>query len=1030
MIDGLSISISEFEKDSGEPKPALTTSYSPCEPKTALLGGLSPQEPKLALSPAVSPRSKYSLFNLKWFSKFDKDEKISSITKKSLYVETSAFSIKESTLEAASPKVPARLRIQEKNLIHLISTQTVFNPSDSSLNGYLIDIHAKNSLIDYIQQKKYLTSTEKLEEEGEDPWDEIQKIKNPALIEQLVDLYYLCQFKKKKAMSDSFDPHKILAFGIQLAYFAASVKGDNSLYVNDAVQLLGQLIFLVDKDLPAAVRSVEIPIYKNALKSIKSSFIEWIKKIFHTIQHLFIAHQKTQLQDPEIAVHSLIPVEIAKTLLNENGTINTGIIDSLITIFIPKEKERFNYDVNLAHSLSLLQSSTSLRKKFEKIMLPISKTIASNDVIRATLGLLPEKEITLLDTRLTVLTAILSHLRQGADRSCFAVSLAIELLSDHVEYCINDFISILERGKLVKKIKEVLKEIPFILRISDMDLQKPISFDSEGMLIGRGQSLSGLWEAPGIQAVCRTLNIKNPEKTIKDLIKEFPKYRLDSVHSMDIKALILKICENAHRPETISVDQLYMQACFTFSSQTSQPLLKVWENALANLAEVEEGSMIKSVILEKTLDAIQYKLGEQGIPSFLALKNYLLLIQKSLTERIQLQYDPQIFSETSDSLQREKGGFVLYDQEVRIDTKNKFCFFIKEILMTNSKKMISDIISADDKKNFDRAIEILLRFIDSFDFIGYLLVRYQPSNKSFIQQILQNQRPATFGGLRFTPWITQVGNDSRALLKIYFESNKTLPSEQFTPSNATESLTKIIQICKAMPFNEKQIFLKNPHKLTPFRILGVHSFAFMAGNPSLSKAWQNEFLTPLWIEKFVKQPGVEVSRHLVDQRMKEAILYHFEKNILYQLISKEKVKLCMEQIQKFPEKKTVKEIRNWLVSLTTSMADKTSQIPRLIRHIDTLLWQSLDDSQKLKLQSSAIHFADTNWSLGFQDIHLCFVVNPGNETIELWEASPNGHYMKALDQGFWFENHHVWEFLNTAHFVKSDTLLRDDIKTR
>jgi hypothetical protein len=925
-----------------------------------------------------------------------------------------------------------RLQIQQENLLHVISNLIVTSSSSQKEIEESATHHdvSKPDLIQWLKEKGYISLAEKLESHTGYPWTEFEKIRSPILIEQLVDIYLLCQHKE---MADK-DTQKLVEFALHFAHIATSsnLRKDYARsyeIVNDVKQVLGQLIYLVNQDPLLAIQTIHAPHYQGVLEGIKDAFNSQIQEICEKLQNHYLAHLATQLQDPEIALYTKIPVEISKALLTDIGTINVGIIDALSDIFLSQESRPLNHEINLSHALTLLQRSPRLRAEFEKIHSPRSMKTPSKYVIEATLGLSPHASISQKDARLTALIAILSHLRQGGDRSCFAVSLAIEILSAHLGLCFKDLRQLLEEGKLTRRIKRVRKDIPFTTRINDDNLHKEIIFNLQGELIVHQQKKAPLWEAPGLLAACQAIGLENPRAAIMTLIHHLSPLP-DGTYKMEMRTLLEKLCEQASSTQTSTMDHLYCQACFAFSSQTSQPLLKIWENAIANMAEAEEGSMIKTAILESTLDTLQFKLGELQIPPSLLLQRFFLSIQKTLYEWIHLQYDPTIMNPSESGVKGIEGGFILYHQKQKIDHEKSFRLFLLDILQDVNRKMRKEMTSDTDIQQLNEVLETLSSFIDTEEFMGFLLVRYHPANKHAVSQ-LAHGHPINYEHLHFTPWLTQTGNDSKTLLKIYLEAEKPIQGEKFIVSGAEEALANIIEMCKRMSEEEKQLYLNNPNKLKPLCILGKHRLPFMAGNPSLAKAWQQECPTKTWIEQFVLAPGRQIAETVIDPETKQNLLFSLENHLLAQHISPEnveeaqkKTQAILARLREIPESLTLKQYRHKILDICQEIHPFPTQalINKLTREIDTTLCQSLAPHLKKMLEDSAVHFADTNWCNGIQDLHFCFAVNPGTGELELWEACANGSHLMALDQNYWLFNQ-KWEFLTIpTDLIPDDSL--------
>lgn len=916
-----------------------------------------------------------------------------------------------------------RLQTHQKKLLHEISNLIIPTvPAGMMEEIQITPNENKFPLFPWLREKGYLALAEKLEQETGYPWDEFKKIRSPILIEQLVDIYLLCIHKKIKIE----ETEKIIRFTLYLANWATSTHlreeySQSYEVINDTKQILGQFIYLLNQDPSFALKTLNEEHYEVVLNNIKDAFSNHIPEICERLQNHYSAHYATQLQDPEIALHMRIPIEIAKALLTDIGTINIGIIDSLSDIFLSPDNTPINHDINLMHALTLLQRSPKLRAEFEKISSPHSSLNPSTNIIREVLELSPDEIIGPLDGRLTALIAILSHLRQGGDRSCFAVSLAIEILSSHLGYCFKDLRQLLEEGKLTRRVGKIKKDIPFVKRISDKDLHKIITFNEEGKLMINDQREAYLWESPGLLGACRSIGVADPKTTLLAVIQNLPRPEEGKSYTIEIKGLIAKICEQLRSEsfDLAELDQLYNQACFAFSSQTTQPLLKVWENSIANMAEAQEGSMIKTAILESILDSLQFKLGQLAIPPSLLLQRFFLCTQQLLHDGIQLQYDPIVQGFEEGNHSSNEGGFVLYYNNERIGDVAAFRLFVRNILEETNQHLLRRFSFSDlENMQLRNALDVLISHLNSEEFIGYLLSRYHPSNKIAVGQS-SHAHPIVYNHLRYTPWLTQTGNDSKALLKIYLESDTPIQSEKFIVSGAEEALTKIIEMCKHMSEDEKKLYLNNPNKLKPLCILGKHRLPFMAGNSSLSSAWKQECSTQSWIENVVLNPGKKIADTIIDPLSKQNFIGYLEKILPYDLSNEAKQHIS-NQLRERQDDLTIKEYRNSVLALCLSMHTFSKGAAEVLtRHIDTALCNSLVPELKKILEESAVHFADTNWCEGIQDLHLCFAVNPGTGKLELWEVQSNGTHLTALDQNYWLYNQ-KWEFLTMPEDLIAD----------
>jgi hypothetical protein len=919
---------------------------------------------------------------------------ISLLIKKIFNPESKQFNSSEATSleeDRISLSVLERLKNKQKNLFSVISN--VFLEPQQNAEDAVLD---KQETCDFQKWEKrgYKALVKKLQEHKDYPWDDIKKINHPILMEQLIDLIELCQFKSISLHVNE----NILSFALEIAKIATlSNLSQNYLCSQEILestkQLLGQFIYLINKDPELALKClVDNDLNETSIK-INSEFNKAIQEIEERLTTHYDAHAKTGLQSADVAWQTRLPFEIARFIMSAHGTINVGIIDIFSELFLCEDDLLINYETNLGYALKILKKSPQIRGEFAKIRKPSLVQAPSQDIIRACLNLSNQEVITDYHARLTVLTALLSHLRQGSSGSCFATSLAIEILSAHLAFCLKDLTQLIQEDKLTRVVKGVKKGIPPLRRINDPDLAKTFILDQEGSLFIDNQMAGFIWEAPGVQAACQAIGISSLKEAILAILKKgkFP-------IKMDFRELLKQLCLYLAETQPLKKNMLgalFAQGCFAFSSQTNHPLLKVWENAIAGMAEAQDGSMIKSNILEATIHVIKKYLRKVNDSSSLQQK-VEREFNKSFYNRIQLRYDPAIVMQGVKDLgdgHSKEGAFVLYDGNQRIDTSKGFI----EVLLKTVSEMNPALGQTEEGKLI---LEKLKDIIRDESFIPTVLTYYHPSNE--IVKKLKN-----YENLPFTPWITRIGNNSKMVLEVYLETSKPLKTERLAIKTPKQLLAKIIELGKTMSEEEKSSYLSNPNKLTPIRIPGNHTFSLMLGNPSLAKAWKENCLTEKWIKKYVLQPGQQIAESQIDPATKEKFISYLAQEVLPHLFLNEEKNQKIEAFVNLANKledTSIKKFRTQLLEILRQLYSVPNPpMDGIARQFDTVLCESLEPKLKKKLRDSAVHFADTNWCSGIHDIHFCFAVNPGTGDLEIWEAYANGSHFLALDQKYYQE---------------------------
>lgn len=536
---------------------------------------------------------------------------------------------------------------------------------------------------------------------------------------------------------------------------------------------MGKLIWLLDRK-----------ILKD-LKDIDSQFDHELSKIGSELQdHLHSV--------PELELRTHISRAFVELLISSKGLVNFGIIPVLSPLFRKLEKKDSGFACNFENTLELVEHQTTIRSKIAKIKKPKSKLKNVHELIRVSLDI-PERKLTSVDAKKAVLMALLSYPRQEHVANCFALSLAISLFSTSMEKCLDDFNEIMSHGCLRRQVEGELITFPFLLKLPLETVKQPLQphFESNPLLHGLQRYL-------GIE--------KMPlgYKTIDDL---------------------LVACEKI-KPGSLEKGRFYIEA------QTKNPLIGVWSNILASMAEGGSETLLKTALVGSIIHVAE--LLETDKPVLTAVKTDIL-------KRIHIHYDPEISSDGE-----LNGGFVLYDKEKhwkRIDTPKRFHHFIMH--------SIQDPVLKEKFKAKERILT--------------LLEVYHPDNKVADRSFEQ------CSNLPYTPWITKIGNDPKQLLKIYKGASRTESTIILHPRGADDLLSQVITSAKE--FYEKQMDRKKRRSslLVPVRIVGQHTFNLIVNHPSLLR-W---LINPENMQEIIRAPAKAV--HESKYNAKPILNYLYER---------------------------------------------------------------------------------------------------------------------------------------------------------
>lgn len=907
---------------------------------------------------------------------FKKESRYSILEKPLRYLESNLWNSNEESQENIVPNISIQitktitLSHQKTSASHLC-LRTLSDVDHTSK----LDKEFKQFM--WLKENGYDKLADRLSHHKGDFWDKVRCIESPLLMEQLIDLYDVCQGcnpKNKKQAND-----KLLTLGLSIAQSVMNTDGTN----HKAHLLLGKVIYLANKCplLTAKLIDPEHPLAHIDL--IEQRFEKDLAKIQQKLRQHYQNHLKTPLQDADVAVKTLLSIELSKALITDTGTFNIGIIPALLESLFSKNSN--NYEAHIASILKSFQLSHKLRSDLEKIHKPENPSTKAYQIIRIAMGLSSKKAVvTDAHARRTALAALLEQLRQGHSISCFAASAAIHIQSSHPELCLKDFAQLLHDDRLTRHIEGSSVEFPFLMKMNSSSLDKPIYFDDNNYLYLDGKKSGFLWDSPGIQAACQILGIDNVKDTVETVINL--KLKSSSIRKTTVNEMIQALTEQS-TDDIVKRGFLYSAALFAFLSQTTNPLLPAWENAIAGMAEVGESSLIKTASIGSIIDTLSEKI--DSLEGFAPkLKDDLIdCIEKKLFQDMRFQYDPSLISQSlSSNIHPKEGGFVLYDmpqpskkkgEELsRIDTGQRFQSFIQRILARTSGKVPGS----------EPLTEYLNQFVGSDEFLLSTQQKYDRSDIT-IQELFSEENT-----LKVKPYETLSGNDSKKVLEVYYETNQPLITHQFNPITAEELLANVIKLSKELSPEERYSYVDNPTKLTPARIPGNHTFSLMLG-PLLNKSDD-------WVQKNLIEPGLKVMNSNIDIEMRNNII----RFVLYNLAPEAESTKFLSAIKLIRDPISIKDFRNSLLALLSSLdassARKQSQL------LDAAIYQALPPNLKKILESSAIPIGDSNWAVKTHNINLCIAMGPDGK-LQVCEAYDDGSHLTPLNQKQWLNR--PWE---------------------
>jgi|GEM_PF-3148884 len=817
-------------------------------------------------------------------------------------------------------------------------------------------------------------------------WNELKKMPENTIKEQFHDLLLLCDLKTKATQKSLFT---ILTFGFNL------VKSQENMGLSKLRSIIGKLIYLVNVNSDEICEGLKHKNEEKKIQLIENCFDIELSNIASFLLKFKADHKRGLLQDEHKALSVRIPIELAKALISDSGHVNVGIIDALMSRFL-SPKKNLPFEKNIVFALNSIKRSSLLRQKIFFITEPYSQILPANDLIRITLGLPADTITTSIHAKKTALTALISHMRQSPASSCFASYLAIELLSTQLIKCLNDFCELLQKNNLSRIVNGGPKEFYFLMRTGKESTSQVIELDISGKIYSTNGLVCYSWEVPGLKAACSWLGFIDVKKTMQELSIEINNARVSEKTAISISRILKMIAKKALG------DPLYNFSCakLSFESQLHNPLLRVWENVMASMAEATEYGKITEALINSVTMSLDKLFGTNLILKRQIKRRVRDLLMKS----VHFAYDTDIKNSKLASDGRSgRGAFVLYNKcgsskhsdWKLIENAEDFRFFVSLIVHQSFTTI----------QNKEVLLSEIKKYIFTDNFLTDSLRFYDVSNTYYSdKELTQNIKE-----LPHTPWKDRTGNNSTEVLRIYYDS--TLPPIPFIldPRNATKLLLSLIDIGRKFPERLKQTLNEKPHTLTPLIIKNVHAFSMTFGSESFMRVLNSKKPADEWIRDNIINPGLEISNSKIsDEAKKTLILFALHHAIPKN--DKAGMDKFHEKINSINGDFTLTAFRNQLVSIIKEISNETYRpLKTVTQGIDFYIYKyAISAESQAKLQSANVQFADSNWDAKLHDVHFCFFFNPGSAKLEMWEVYEDGTGLYPLNQQDWITDK-TWE---------------------
>ncbi len=724
---------------------------------------------------------------------------------------------------------------------------------------------------------------------------------------------------------------------------------DLAMNSKNALLNLGKIMWLIDHQsdqFPAILHQ------GNPLTLINQLFDQKMNHILDLMKKQVKQEKKMGLQPSEMIKGTLIPKKIADIVITKSGKINLGLLKFVQPLFMKEHAQTLNYGISLKQTLDQFLKSPELRERFSEVRAPENTESRMSTLVRISLGLPKDSPLSDADAKRAAIAALLSHLRQYSQHSCFAAFLAINMKRGHLMSCLDDFISLLENGHLTREVDNQTKHFPFLMKMSSASLNRRFLLLRNGMAAIDKVTVCPIEDNSGLVAACLVMGIGDPKNALLDISNQ--------INGMTTPQTVIKRLAiwQAKRTKTSRYKGKYFhEGCFAFGAQEANPLLKVWVNTIAGMAEGTAHCFLGTCLVKSVLNVIHNFLVKSGFADTKQMTHALI---KKLTVSTKYMYDPSVGFFGDDF----EGGFVLYEiletnRLKRIDSILLFKEFLKHAFASVERECIDHSPPISLCRDFCQTSECIKQIVH--DYQGHIGAHYgKISEKDNIK-----------------PWINIFGHNAQSILDVYFESQQPLHRVAFTSKNGYHLMKTILDLGRRLQGFEKRLLLENPHFMTPARVVNYHAFSLLLGHSSLKTAWQGALSPFKWMKKNLLKTGRRLANEPLSQE---------ERTKLTSLLD-----AGFEDITILNGLSPKKARKHLLLSVKKNKAE-------FRRIFDTKVIEAFDNGKKKLMVQSIIHFADTNLYSGIHDVHFCFCVNPGSGKVEVWQANDDNSGLKPLDQ--------------------------------
>ena len=758
--------------------------------------------------------------------------------------------------------------------------------------------------------------------------------------------------------------------------------------------------FLAKNDLAGTAKLIQDNL-ESPFSAVRTSVNSVVAGITQRLDSIKAAHLKVGLQSPEHAYFVAFHLEIMKALVMPNGSLNVGLIPTLINGLLNDQQLDLAWKKETRAILQQIAASQDVQSKLMEVTKPDPKNQVSKDLIRVTLDLDPETDPTDVQAKIVAGAGIAPN-RQGPVGNCFVECNIDWFQRTIIGKCFENFGQLIKSGELTRNIGGQNLEFPYVFEIADNDLQKAFTASPDGQLA----SGAFIWESPGIQSACRQLGIKDAQAAVKQVCSNL----FDGSHSsVTPRDLLLELAKLSQRKE--SQEYLGTLACVAFNALTNMAILHALASSMAAMDQSQQKDSLHKKLAKcwgLTFNGVWNELKQAKVDPKL-ITRVSQVFNQQINERMDIRYNEDVQTPLAADGSSTAGSYVYYEHnsagsavnDTPLHTYSDLTNFALHSLDATDQAIKKEGLEQNETTPYQQVVGKIRDFINKGDvFASLALSNYDPSVKKIPDLNAKWTKFTSFG---------QIGGDNTNVFKIFY--GKDLPDPTKAGGNsARERLVSIIEFLRAR--EKEDHFLEHPELMTNYEMdTDDHALLLNANNPSIRPFIESSEDINKMIDERIVAPCQEISNATITSAQKDQLL-----NASLQLIPTELSDKFTEFVANCNGNtihEYAQQVWNEVLALNPDLDDQgTSEL--LAQFTNIVLYRVLTSEQLASIQAHTVTAPDTNWEdddsqdQNLLEIYFGFTLNIESNQIELVEIDENDKSIYSLSQTDWVQGQGAW----------------------